>query len=158
MKPMQGIQWVNCASFFMFVLTEFSFCSLHTHRVCVWTQRTGHTHSLPHQTPPVSNGSLLSRPTKTMVEIKRAHKKKKSLFYFFWQNLKSLCQSNRVCIWISKQTIKDCYRNLQEVYSSDMDFCKESACSHHHRTFEKIINVAINLLCNACLLSLFFFF
>lgn len=156
MKPMQGIQWVNCASFFMFVLTEFSFCSLHTHRVCVWTQRTGTLIVYLIRLLPFLMGRCWAGLQKRWLRS-REHIKKKSLFYFFWQNLKSLCQSNRVCIWISKQTIKDCYRNLQEVYSSDMDFCKESACSHHHRTFEKIINVAINLLCNACLLSLFFF-
>lgn len=64
-------------------------------------------------------------------------------FFFFWQILESFCQSRRVCIWISKQTITDCYGDsISRVYSADADVCSRLV-AHHHRTFGKKINVAI---------------
>lgn len=110
MKPMQGIQRVNCA-FFDICVDRFNFF-LYTCAVCVWTQGTGHTHTLPHQTPPVSNGSPLSRATKTMVEIERAHEQLGSRSFFLGKTLNPFAKATEFVSELVKHTIEDCYGTL----------------------------------------------
>lgn len=68
----------------------------------------------------------------------REHTSSLVLFLFSWQNLESLCQSNRVCIWISKtHHWRLLWDSISQVSLADADFCDQSACAHHRRTLEK---------------------
>lgn len=143
MKPMQGIQWVNCA-FFTFVLTEWIFL-LYTHTVCVWTQRTGHAPRLPHQTPPVSNGSPPSRATKNDGWNQESTEEKKKLVFvwvFFLGKTSTLFANATKSV--SELVNKPLKTVIGTLYREFIRLTrKQSACAHRHRTFEKKINVAI---------------
>lgn len=152
MKPMQGIQRVNCA-FFWHLFWQICFISF---SICV-------QYMFEHR----GQGTLILYLIKLLLFLmgrrwaglqkqwlkSREHTSSLVLFLFSWQNLESLCQSNRVCIRISKtHHWRLLWDSISQVSLADAD---QSACAHR-RTLEKKNKCGNNnLLCNAWFTVLF---
>lgn len=157
MKPMQGIQRVNCA-FLWHLCWQIFFIFFFSIRV---------QYVFEHR----EQGTLILYLIKLLLFLmgrrwaglqkqwlkSREHTSSLVLFLFSWQNLESLCQSNRVCIWISKtHHWRLLWDSISQVSLADADFCDQSACAHHRRTLEKENKCGNNnLLCNARFIVLF---